>query len=112
MSKDEKEKAIKKEIKKLDKLFKNIAQNKKTLIENLISQAAWLSVTIKELEENINENGMIEDFIQGKQQFRRESSDSKSLISFQKNYLAIMKQLNEFLPEDVENDELDDFLND
>jgi len=111
MDKQEKEKRIKKEIKKLNKLFENIASNKKSLIENLINQSAWLSVTIAELEESINEDGLLEVFEQGIQKFQRENSNTKTIISLQKNYLAIIKQLNELLPEETEQDDVDTFLN-
>jgi hypothetical protein len=111
MTKEEKEKLISKEKKKLNELFKNIDKNKKTLINSLISQAAFLSVTISILENEINEQGLLEIFENGKQCFQRENSSTKTIIAFQKNYLAIMKQLLEHLPDDTQNDALDDFLN-
>ena len=85
-AKKDKNMLINEEKERLNELFKNIDKNKKKLFENLISQCAWRAVTIKELEELINSEGTLEEFIQGKQQFRRENSHTKTIIAFQKNY--------------------------
>ena len=45
------------------------------------------------------EKGVIEKFIQGKQNFLRESPALKSYNSTIKNYTSAVKQLNDLLPE-------------
>lgn len=110
MEKENKEKAIKKELGRLTKLFKNIPENKKTLIDGLVKQSAWMFVTLQELQEDLNDAGLVEDFKNGKQQFVRENSLNKTYISLQKNYLATFKELMSYLPDEDKEDELEAFL--
>lgn len=106
----EKEQLISEEIIRLNRLFKNLEENKKIILKGLIKQSAWLAVAIQELEMMLNEEGPTEEFRNGKQKFQRENSLSKILINYQKNYLAINKELMSYLPEDS-SDELTEFLN-
>ena len=55
-----KEKEIKKEITRLNKIFKDFDKNKKSTIESLIQEVAFMRVTLKYLKEYINENGVVD----------------------------------------------------
>lgn len=56
LSKDDK---IKKEMNKLKRIFKDIRKDRKSLCENLIKNAAFMSVTLEELQEDINNRGTV-----------------------------------------------------
>ena len=56
---EEKEKRIRKEKTKLKKIFKHISDDKKKLVENLIQNAAFMSVTLEDLQKNISTEGAI-----------------------------------------------------
>ncbi len=110
-SKNKKERLILEKMSEFNKLFINIPENKKTLLEGLVKQAAWMFYTLLEMQETLLRDGVIEDFQNGKQCFQRESSLSKTYISMQKNYLATIKELMTYVPEEKATDELTEFLN-
>ena len=105
-----KNKAIKKELNRLKKLFKDLPENKKKISEKLIDNAAFMSVSLEELKKDIILYGVKETYVNGKEQFGfKESIESKTYNITIKNYMAIIKQLNEMLPEEKKIDEDDEF---
>ena len=106
----QKNKAIKKELNRLKKLFKDLPENKKKISEKLIDNAAFMSVPLEELTKDIILYGVREAYVNGKEQFGfKESIESKTYNITIKNYMAIIKQLNEMLPEEKKIDEGDEF---
>lgn len=106
----QKNKAIKKELNRLKKLFKDLPENKKKISEKLIDNAAFMSVSLEELKKDIILYGVKETYVNGKDQYGfKESIESKTYNTTIKNYMAIIKQLNEMLPEDKQINEDDEF---
>lgn len=106
----EKNKKIKKESQKLKKLFKDLPDNKKKMAENLIENASFMSITLDELKEDIKIYGVKETYVNGKDQFGfKESIESKTYNTMVKNYMNIIKQLNDMLPEEKKINEDDEF---
>ena len=106
----EKNKKIKKELNRLKKLFKDLPENKKKMSEKLIDNAAFMSVSLDELKKDIIFYGVKETYVNGKDQFGfKESVESKTYNTTIKNYMAIIKQLNEMLPEEKQINEDDEF---
>lgn len=106
----DKNKKIKKEENRIKKLFKELPENKKKMSEQLIKNAAFMSITLEELIEDIKVYGVKETYVNGKDQYGfKESIESKTYNTMVKNYMSIMKQLNEMLPEDKKIDEDDEF---
>lgn len=106
----QKNKAIKKELNRLKKLFKELPENKKKISEKLIDNAAFMSVSLEELKNDIILYGVKETYVNGKDQYGfKESVESKTYNTTIKNYMAIIKQLNEMLPEDKQINEDDEF---
>lgn len=106
----QKNKAIKKELNRLKKLFKDLPENKKKISEKLIDNAAFMSVSLEELKKDIILYGVKETYVNGKEQFGfKESIESKTYNITIKNYMAIIKQLNEMLPENKQINEDDEF---
>ncbi|MBQ6519467.1 MAG: hypothetical protein IJI14_12155 [Anaerolineaceae bacterium] len=96
---EEKEAAIKKEKSRLKKAFKDLDANKKKTVEQLISTAAFLSVTLQELEEEINRKGVTEEYQNGANQYGvKQSAAAVTHIAMTKNLTAIMKQLADLVP--------------
>lgn len=107
----EKNKKIKKEIQRLKKLFKELDENKKKMAEKLIENASFMSVTLDELKEDINKYGVKETYVNGKDQYGfKESIESKTYNNMIKNYMNIIKQLNDMLPENKKVDTGNEFL--
>ena len=106
----DKNKKIKKETQKLKKLFKDLPDNKKKMLEKLIENASFMSITLDELKEDIKVYGVKETYVNGKDQFGfKESIESKTYNTMVKNYMNIIKQLNDMLPEEKKINEDDEF---
>lgn len=106
----EKNKTIKKEINRLKKLFKNLDENKMKLAKNLIENAAFMSTTLEDLKKDIIKYGVKETYVNGKDQFGfKESIESKTYNTMIKNYMNIIKQLNDMLPQEKKINEKDEF---
>lgn len=106
----DKNKKIRKETQKLKKLFKDLSDNKKKMAEKLIENASFMSITLDELKEDIKIYGVKETYANGKNQFGfKESIESKTYNTMVKNYMNIIKQLNDMLPEEKKIDEDDEF---
>ena len=101
---------IRKETQKLKKLFKDLPDNKKKMAEKLIENASFMSITLDELKEDIKLYGVKETYVNGKDQFGfKESIESKTYNTMLKNYMNIIKQLNDMLPEEKKINEDDEF---
>jgi hypothetical protein len=106
----EKNEKIRKETQKLKKLFKDLPNNKKKMSEKLIENAAFMSIALDELKEDIKLYGVKETYVNGKDQFGfKESIESKTYNTMVKNYMNIIKQLNDMLPEEKKINEDDEF---
>lgn len=112
----EKEKQINSEIEKLNKLFAKINPGTKKAVHSLIENAAFMSVTLADLQVEINKNGVTEKYKNGENQFGVKKSSSVEVYNqMVKNHMGIMRQLTDLLPEDGYNkddcnDGFDDFV--
>jgi len=90
--------AVRSEYDRLIKLFKTAPKEKLALARKLLSRAAFLAVTIDELERDISENGYEDEYRNGEFQYGKKKSAAAELhVSYTKNLLAVMKQLNDML---------------
>lgn len=90
---------IQKEAKRLKRIFKNLDENKKKLVAPLIDKAAFMSVTLDELQETINDEGCVSEYKNGENQFgTKKSPEVEIYLNMSKNYAAIIKQLTELVP--------------
>lgn len=106
----EKNKKIKKETLRLKKLFNDLPENKKKMADKLIENASFMSITLDELKEDIKKYGVKETYVNGKDQYGfKESIESKTYNTMIKNYMNIIKQLNDMLPEQKQINEDDEF---
>jgi len=110
---DEKKKnrLMKKEIKELKNITQEVDEDKKPYVDRLIKQAAFMNVTLEELQETINTDGATELFEQGAQKMLREHPAIKSYNTMIKNYTSIIKTLSEITPSgEGEDDEFMTYL--
>ena len=106
----DKNKKIKKETQRLKKLFKDLPENKHRTAEKLIENASFMSIILDELKEDIKLYGVKETYANGKDQYGfKESIESKTYNTMVKNYMSIIKQLNDILPEPKKINEDDEF---
>lgn len=96
MDYDERVKKIKAEEKMLIEYFNNTS-NKLAL--RLIEKASFMHVTLTELQDQINKNGVKEEYMNGANQYGyKDSVEVKTYQTMIKNYAVVIKQLNEMLP--------------
>ena len=108
--KEKVEKEINTEKNRLKKLYKDLPDNQKKITEKLIENAAFISVQLRIMQEDIKKNGIKEFYMNGKGQFGyKESVASKTYNITIKNYMNIIKQLNDMLPAEKKVNEDDEF---
>jgi hypothetical protein len=100
------DKAVKKEISRLKKLYRDIPPKRKALVDGLIGQAARLRVSLNQLWDDIVEKGDTEWFTQSEKTdpYERERPCARLFNARDKNYQSIIKLLNDQLPDDTDND--------
>lgn len=90
----------KKELKKLNKIIRDIPEDKKELVEGLIADASFMAEQLEHLREYIMKNGWSEEYQNGaNQKGKKQSVEADAYIKLQKSYQSIIKQLSEFLPD-------------
>ena len=90
---------IKAKRKELLEIFQDLNENELKIAAGLIDQAAFLSVTLEDLAEDISENGTIEEYTNGANQSGRKiSSNAKLYSSLIAKYTAITTKLLKIAP--------------
>jgi hypothetical protein len=114
MTKDER---ISKEVKRLNRIYKDIDKDKKAIIDGLINRAAYMRIALEDWEKDIIENGITEMFTQSEKTdpYERERPVARLYNTMNKNYQSIIKQLSDLLPKEEkvgeEDDGFQDFIN-
>ena len=100
---------IEQELKKLNTLYHNLQENKLKLLAPLIQNAAFMKVTLEELQETINSEGATDEYCNGANQFgRKQSANIQAYNSLIKNYNAVIDRLEKLLPPEAKNSKLAD----
>lgn len=95
-----KEERIKKEERRLARLFKDIPKERKDTVKSLIANAAFMAVTLEDLQAIINRDGVVSEYQNGENQWgTKKSPEVEVHIQMTKNHLAVMKQLCDLLPD-------------
>lgn len=102
--KQEKDKLILKEKRRLSKIYNDIDKKKKDTICGLIERAAFMRISLDEMEENLNTDGFVELFSQSEFQepYERKRPTSDIYNQINNNYQKIIKQLTDLLPKEAE----------
>ncbi|WP_238899356.1 hypothetical protein [Clostridium sp. YIM B02500] len=112
LSKDER---ISEEIKRLDKLFKDVDMKTKKAVHSLIENAAFMSITLEDLQATINKNGVISEYQNGENQWGTKKSPEVEIYNTMiKNHMSVIKQLTDLLPKQPpknDDDGFDEFVN-
>lgn len=84
---------------KMLNIFKDSDDNTKKIATSLIENASYMKVELAHLKKYNIKNGIKEFYMNGKGQFGyKESVESKTYNTMIKNYIAVIKQLNDILP--------------
>jgi len=109
-----KQQEIKKEITKLNRLFKDIEPKVKKSVASIIENVAFMAITLRELQNEINKNGGVTEYQNGENQFGTKKSPEIDIYNTMiKNYISAMKSLTDLLPKRVTipDDGFNEFVN-
>lgn len=114
-TKEEKDMLIKKEFNKLKRIFKDLEKDKKDTVISLIKNAAFMIVTMEDLQETINCEGSVSTYKNGENQWGTKKSPEVEVYNTMiKNHMSIIKQLTDLLPKQeskLKDDGFDSFVN-
>lgn len=98
LEKKDKEKRILEKVEELTKTFEKLNKNTQSIVYPMIQKVAFMSVTLDDLQDDINQNGITERYQNGEHQFGIKKTISVDIYNTMiKNYSALMKQLTELL---------------
>ena len=99
MAKMKKETRILREKDRLSEIFKDLEPNKLSTCQALIARAAFITVSLEDLEVQLNETGWVEFYQNGENQSGLKKAAAADVhISLTKNLNAIVKQLLDLVP--------------
>ncbi len=111
------QKRIKKESARLRKLFKEIDENKKKLVESTINDVAFMTVTMQDLREKIIRDGTTVSYKNGENQYgTKQSPDAQLYLQMSQKQTQAMKILVDCMPKTPnkiiqKEDDFEDFVN-
>jgi predicted transcriptional regulator len=107
-----KDSRIKKEVKRLSGIYRDLDKNTRASLESLIKRAAYMRITLEDYEKDLDEKGYIEQFSQSKDlaPYERERPVARLYNAMNKNYQSIMKQLSDSLPDALPPDVSDSIM--
>lgn len=94
----EKDMARKKKIAELEEILERIPEDKKYIGRKIVEELIFMQDTLTVLKRKIRENGTEEEFVQGKQNFVRESTALKSYNTTIQRYSTLYRQLSDLMP--------------
>ena len=101
----ERDAMIKKELKRLGKISKELDESKRAVFEKLINEAAFLAVTLEETHLIIVRDGVIEECQNGANQRGLKKSSAVEVYDKSINtYAKIIDQINRLLPDNKATD--------
>lgn len=111
-----KQQEIKKEIQKINRLFKEMDPKAKKCVSSVIDNAAFMAVTLRELQDYLNKNGLTCEYQNGENQYGIKKAPEIDIYNTMiKNFVSTMKSLTDLLPKGIANkikdDGFDEFVN-
>lgn len=99
MAKMKKTTRVAREKARLFEIFKDLEPNKLKTCQALIDRAAFITVSLEDLEEQLNATGWVETYQNGENQSGMKKAAAADVhISLTKNLNAIVKQLLDLVP--------------
>ena len=96
-----KEERIKTELERISKHFENVNESQRAIVTPLLQNAAFMKVTLEDLQKIINEEGVTETYQNGaNQRGIKQSATLQSYNSLIKNYASVIKTLSQLLPKE------------
>ena len=101
---------VRKEMNRLKKIYKGISKDKFNTVQSLIRNAAFMAITLDDLQMTINREGVISEYQNGLNQWGTKKSPEVEVYNTMiKNHSAMIKQLTDMLPDKEVADQDDGF---
>ncbi|MCW4015089.1 MAG: hypothetical protein NWF06_01845 [Candidatus Bathyarchaeota archaeon] len=101
----------KKEFLRLSKIFRDIPKDRKDTVVSLLQNAAFMTVQLEELQNTINEKGVISEYQNGENQWGTKKSPEVEIYNTMvKNHSSIIRQLTDILPDEKSVDASEEIL--
>lgn len=95
--------------KQLEEILKKVPKDKTNEAELIAEELRFVLATTEKLRKDIEKNGAVEHFINGKQDFLRESPAMISYNKLMKTYNTLYKSLLDLIPkEDIFNEDVEE----
>jgi hypothetical protein len=95
----DKDKRIEREIKRIKAFLKDLPDDRVKTVDSLIRNAAFMTITLEDLQQSMVVNGVISEYQNGENQWGTKKSPEVEIYnSMIKNYMALMKQITDLLP--------------
>ena len=90
---------ILKEERRLRKVYRILDKDRLAVADGLIRRAAFMRITLEDMEKDLDENGFVEMFTQSEKTdpYEKERVVARHYQQTNKNYQAIIKQLSDLL---------------
>lgn len=88
----------KKELSRIKKIYANLSEERLKIAEKLFARAAYMLVSLEDMEAKINEDGLVVEMPQGAYKIERAHPLLQPYNAMVKNYNATIKQLDDLLP--------------
>ena len=99
MSEKTKQDRIKNELARLKKIYTELPKNKLAIVTPLLENAAFMKITLDDLQMNINKNGCSDEYKNGENQYgKKAAADLQAYNSLIKNYNTVSDRLEKLLP--------------
>ena len=94
-----KEERIKRELSRLTRIYKVLPKHKLAIVTPLLENAAFMRITLEDLQASINENGCSDEYKNGENQYgKKAAADLQAYNSLIKNYNMVSDRLEKLLP--------------
>jgi len=101
MAKCTKEKRKEKELARISVYFERVDANQRAMAQPLLQNAAFMAVTLQDLQTVINAEGLTEEYRNGSNQYGiKPSASLQAYNTTVKNYAAVIKTLAQLLPKE------------
>lgn len=90
----------KSEIRRLQKIYKDLPESQKIVVSKLIARAAYINSKLEEVETHLDKEGIIVDFANGSQILQRINPYLKAYMDLLKIYTTIMEQIEDMIRHD------------
>ena len=109
LSRDEQ---ISAEIARLKKIYKDLKDDAKSVVEPLVERAAFMRVALADMESQLMQYGLTEEFRQSDKvkPYMRKTPIADLYNNYNKTYQTLIKQLTDYLPKDIKDPQSKDYF--